>query len=388
MLCEGLISMKRLLLTVGLVMAVVVNAWCAGKDFSTKPVLNKGQKWRIAYFEAGPYANYPPNLKAFVECLADLGWVNRVKIPDAGNDNNAVAMWAWICANAKSDYIEFVPDACWSSEFNKEKRPQVRKAVLDRLSQKKDIDLILAMGTWAGQDLANTNHSVPTIVMSCSNPLESKIIKSAEDSGLDHVHARIDPTRYQRQLKIFHDIIGFKKLGLVFEDSVDGRTYAALGDAEAVAKERGFELVLCQSAFSGVSPQDAEAGVLRCHQELASKVDAFYVTNHRGITDENLGRLIQPFFEKQVPTFSQLGSPQVKRGVMLSIARFGFKYVGRFHAETVARIFNGAKPRELSQVFEDPPRIAINLETAKRIGFDPPIDIVSSADEIYQVIEK
>ena len=81
----------------------------------------------------------------------------------------------------------------------------MNEEIIDRLNRKKDIDLIIAAGTWAGQDLANDRHKTPTIVISTSNPLSSGIIKSLEDSGYDHVHARMNPYRYERQVRIFHD---------------------------------------------------------------------------------------------------------------------------------------------------------------------------------------
>ena len=40
--------------------------------------------------------------------------------------------------------------------------------------------------------------------------INAEIIRSVEDSGLDHVHARVDPWRYERQVRVFHNIIGFK----------------------------------------------------------------------------------------------------------------------------------------------------------------------------------
>ncbi len=36
----------------------------------------------------------------------------------------------------------------------------------------------------------------------------------------------------------------------------------------------------------------------------------------------------------------------------------------------------------------NPPKIAINLKTAEIIGYDPPVDVLGAADEIYQEIEK
>ena len=58
-----------------------------------------------------------------------------------------------------------------------------------------------------------------------------------------------------------------------------------------------------------------------------------------------------------------------------------------FHAETIAKVFNGAAPGDLVQVFEDPPKIAINIAEAEKIGFNPSVDILSAADEIFNEIE-
>ena len=104
---------------------------------------------------------------------------------------------------------------------------------------------MIAMGTWAGKDLANNRHHTPMMVLSTSDPIGSGIIKSVEDSGLDHVHARVDPYRYERQVRIFHDLVTFKKLGVAYEDSVIGRSYAAVEMIENVAKERNFEVFHC-----------------------------------------------------------------------------------------------------------------------------------------------
>jgi ABC-type uncharacterized transport system substrate-binding protein len=68
----------------------------------------------------------------------------------------------------------------------------------------------------------------------------------------------------------------------------------------------------------------------------------------------------------------------------MSLAQADYSYVGLFYAETIARIFNGARPRQLNQVWIDPAKIALNLETARIIGFDPPVDILLAADEVYE----
>ncbi|MCP4110022.1 MAG: ABC transporter substrate-binding protein [Desulfobacteraceae bacterium] len=376
---------KGLVLSIIILFTLTVSVGFAQQ---TEPMRNKGKKWRIGYLEGGSFYNYPPNLTAFVLSLADAGWLRRLTIPPQKNEADAKAIWNWLAANVKSRYLEFPKDAFYSSNWDSNLRIAQKKELIKRLKIKHDIDLMIAMGTWAGQDLANNEHNVPTMVFSSSDPIRSNIIKSAKDSGFSHVHARIDPTRYERQVRLFHDIIGFRTLGVVYEDSFEGRTYAAVNDIEKVANEQGFKIVRCFSKNQVPNIKTANDSVVKCHKELALKVDAVYITNQTGINIKNMERLLAPLLKYKIPTFSQIGSRDVIYGVLMCVAQANFRYVGKYHAEVAARIFNGAAPGSLNQVFEDPPKISINLATAAIIGYEPPVDILGAADEIYQDIKK
>ncbi len=56
---------------------------------------------------------------------------------------------------------------------------------------------------------------------------------------------------------------------------------------------------------------------------------------------------------------------------------------GIYNAKKIVNIFKGRTPQELNQKFEHVPHIAINLDTAALIGYDVPIDIIASADEVF-----
>ena len=258
--------------------------------------------------------------------------------------------------------------------------------IINRLNQKKDIDLIIAMGTWAGKDLANNSHHTPTMVLTASDAVGAGIVKSNEDSGFDHVQAHVDPFRYERQVLIFHDIFKFNKLGVAYENSVNGRSYASIDLIEKVSKERNFDIVRCYTQSDIADQELAGKSVINCFEKLTPKVDAIYVTLQGGINSKTVPELVRITNKGHVPTFSQSGSEEVKYGFLLSNSTSGFKYVGLFHAKSIAKVFNGATPRQLEQVFEGPPKIAINLKTAEIIGFDPPMIILGAADEIYEEI--
>lgn len=355
-------------------------------NFPTYPVNNKGEKWKIGYYEGGPNDNYFNYFKATINGLIELGWIEDVKIPD-WNGENMFSVWKTVSKTTKSDYIEFPIDAFISANWNNHSRMGNKRRFINRLKDN-DVDLILSMGTWAGKDLANNTHSVPTIVLSSSNPLAAGIIRSNEDSGYDHVHVRVDPYRYERQVKMFHDFIGFKKLGVAYENSVYGRSYAAIDLIEKAAKKQGFRIIRCFTQSDIPVLEIAGKSVVDCFNRLAKDVDAIYVTVQGGVNDETIPNLVEVVNKYRIPTFYQGNSDGVSKGFLFSMSRAGFRPVGLFHAATIAKIFNGAKPRELNQKFEEAPNIAINLKTAELVGIYLQADILAAADEIYQEIEK
>lgn len=383
--------MKKITLIIGILWIFFAIAplktFSAEMDFSIKPITNDGKKWRIGYLEGGPYDSYRIHLIATIKGLMEIGWVEKQEVPDENFSKNTKDLWDWFSNNLQSDYIEFVPSAYWSNNWDKNLRENTSLEIFDKLNKQKNVDLMIAMGTWAGQDMSNDQHSTPTFVLSVSNALKSGIIKSIEDSGYDHLVARVAPRRYERQVKLFHQVVKFKKLGVAYQNDEQGRTYAAIAEVEKAAEDRGFEIVACYLPYVADNTElDYENGT-KCMEELASKVDAVYISEHAATQLPNIYNILDPLIKKQVPTFAQHGSTHVRHGVLLSIAQSGFKYVGKYYAETIAQIFNGAKPRELSQIFEDPMRIAINMKTASLINFDTPTEILDIADEIYKDIQ-
>lgn len=362
-----------------------VSAANATEQFATDPTLNDGKRWRIGYYEGGEYIEYQ---KLFIETIKGfmrLGWIETEKIPAQSGEQTA-EFWEWMRTELDSDYLEFVADGHYSAGWDDDVRTATAAKVIERLNSRNDIDLMIAMGTWAGQDLANNQHQTPTMVISASDPLSAGIIKSVEDSGFDHVNATADPALYHRQLRVFHELVNFKTLGVAFEDTVSGRSYAAVDAIEEQAAKLGFDMLACHTQSDVIDLSIAENSVVNCFEQLAEKADAIYVTSQGGINANSIPQLVEITNHERVPTFSQTGAEEVKYGFMLSLSRAGYKYIGEFHAETFAKVFNGARPNQLAQLFEEPPKMAINLKTAEIVGFDPPLLLLGASDEIFKSI--
>ena len=348
------------------------------------PKLNNGEKWKVGYYESGPYSDYIMFLDVILLGLNKLKWIEYEKMPDFKNHKDS---WEWVCNNIKSEYIEFVKEAYWSDNFDNILRIKNKEKFLRSYKNLK-LDLVLTLGTMAGQDLSSVNHSVNIIVASCSDPFKSGIVFGKEYSGYKNIHAKVDLDRYERQLRLFYDIVKFRKLGVVYENSLEGRTFAAIDEVEKIAKEKNFEIIREYASFNNIDTNLVKKEIVEAYKKLSNKnVDAVYITVHRGIRLTTLKDILEPLFNKKIITFSMLGSHEVKYGVLMSISQKGFKYAGEFHAEVIAKIFNGANPGDLNQLWNDPPKIAINLETAKIIGFNFPLSFFMTVDEIFDKIE-
>lgn len=373
--------MFLLLLAIALGIASVGNT----KEFPVTPRHKAdGSKFRIAYVQGGPYFEYDQVFLSVLLELRKLGWLEAIDLPSESTQD-ARSLYEFLSTNEKvSKYLEFPPDAFYDSDWKNELRLADKKKLIERL-KKKDIDLIFALGTWAGQDMKNMppEFDISAIVMDVTDALKAEIVDSNSDSGRDNMTARVDPLRFQRQISLFHDIIGFSKLGMAYEDTVEGQSYAAIKEVEVVAAERGFTIEKELHKGYMKSKEDAEKWLLGAIKQLGPKIDAFYITGQLAVDQESLPKYLEVLNGHGIPTFSQTGTVEVRNGALLSIATSGFKYVAEYHARKIAQILNGANPRSLPILFEDPSKIAINLKTCMMIGFDPPVDILGAADEIF-----
>jgi ABC-type uncharacterized transport system substrate-binding protein len=340
--------------------------------------------WRVIYVEGGPFSNYQQTLAHTARGLQKLGLISngQVKIPK--NSESASDMWLWLADNAKGR-IRFMRDGFYSAEWDGTARQALKEAIIERIRNRKDVDMVICMGTWAGLDMASEDLGIPVFSMSVTDAVAAGIVLSAEDSGKDNVHAQLEPGRFRRQLSMFHEIFKFKKLGVPFEDTPDGRNTAAMDEIETSAKELGIELVTATAPLDVPNAEEAFLNLKSCVDRLTPKVDALYLT-YASTPMDRIPALMAPVLAAGLPSFAQAGPQLVEYGVLMSLAQASFDDIGLFEANAIAEVIAGKKPRDVNQIFEPELGLAINLNAAMQIGWNPPLEILAAVDELYQQI--
>ena len=83
---------------IGILLILFLGASCSIKkdDVSTKPQSNNGKKWRVGYLEGGPFVGYAMTLKALVQGLSELGWVEEIQFPAQSDETTTEELWTWM----------------------------------------------------------------------------------------------------------------------------------------------------------------------------------------------------------------------------------------------------------------------------------------------------
>ena len=144
--------------------AVPASAGDGTQAVQEKTPAHPEKKWRVAYIEGGGYTDYQRILAATAKGLAELGVIadGDVPIPEKTDDTRPI--WDWLAEHAGGDRLVFLKDGYYSANWDAAQRAANRKALLDRIREKGDVDMIFAFGTWAGLDMATADISVPVFL--------------------------------------------------------------------------------------------------------------------------------------------------------------------------------------------------------------------------------
>ena len=314
---------------------------------------------RIAYLEAGPFWLFDNTWSAFRDAMGKYDGM-RVEYP----------------ADAR-----FSPG--WEPAQMR-RLPELAKQLL----QRKDVDLVVGMGTAAVKALLAVNDGrLPILGMGMADPIAAGVVKSAQDSGTDNFTCRVEVDRWSSMFRVFYDVVRFHKMGIMFQNSQEGRVYAALGDAQAIASELGFSLVLYDGLSSAESTDECRKGLVELHKQ---GMDAFFIgpLNCFDLGGQGMAPLLQELNQWKIPTVAREGSEYVKAGALMGFSTWNFGPSGIALAAQAHAIFGGTQPRSLPMLDQSEPSIALNLATAKAIGFDFPFDVLVTADELHETISQ
>lgn len=310
------------------------------------------RKFRIGYFEVASYWTSDRALEAFKNGLSGLGWLSRV---------------------------DFVADARYSPGQGVSQAEL--KGIAEELMGRKDLDLILVMGTQATRLLLQANNgTTPFLGLDISDAVRSSLVNGPDDSGVENFTTIIQQDLWVDMFQLFHEVVDFKRLGLLVSNDKDSRVFSRVDEARKVSRDRGFELVISPLLEPGEDFESCQKGI---DDLINAGVDALFIPPFLCFDTGTIGKYVDQLNAHKIATFTSEGSELIMAGILMGPAAHNFNLAGQLSAKAAVKILQGSKPRSLPMQYLMPPSIGINLKTADKLGIKPSFQLLSVSDEIY-----
>ena len=297
------------------------------------------------YVEGGPFSDYQRIFQGLALGLEERGPIRNGHVPLPKDSEEVRVMWEWLHRHAGGNRLVFLADGFYSASGTAGSGKKVRQDVLRRIREKKDVDMVLAFGTWAGQDLAAQDLPVPVIVSSVTNAVDAGIIPRWKirvgtiwwlPSSRTVSSARSCCSMTSSPSKARYRLRGYPRQAAAASLSTRSRMPPGNWASPCCA--------VPTPSTSRIRTFASER-LLACHKKLVEQgAEAVYLTYNVGLQASAMRNVLQPLADAHIPTFSQLGVPDVVHGALLSVAQSNAAEEGRFSAGLVEAIAQGRAP--------------------------------------------
>ena len=346
-----------------------------------------GSRYRIAYVDYDEYLPASKQLGYILEGLEEYGWIKEGSLPFTSDEIDKKELstkqiYERLLTVDLGEYIEFVEDGFFYMGYDD--LDDIANSLKERAG--KDIDLVITFGTSPGVFVKELDLPVPMIDFSATDPVASGIIDSAtEGTGDPNVWAQVEASVPLRQLKYYHSLKPFNKLGMiVYGDEI----VSGVPDVMKAAEEIGFSVVKYNVDIRSRETQeeldDYYAMVKGEFERMAQEdIDAFFFTADLVNDPDYLAEMFEPLYEKNIPVYALDDVNTVHKGALMIISAYDFENVGRFVADAITHILSGEDASKLPCIYTSAPYICLNLDVARRIDYPLNFDFLAACDEIY-----
>ena len=163
-------------------------------------------------------------------------------------------------------------------------------------------------------------------------------------------------------IDLAHEILRFKKIGIIYEDTAEGQKAADYGILKSIAERKNFEIVSCKIPFSILSKKKIKIELIACYGKLPLESSAFYINPYNRINKKFIQVLNKNLAFFKIPTVS-IETDEVNPYVSLSLGSFNNLSEDNIKNMNIySDILAGLKVHEFSEILQGLPEIIVNLQ--------------------------
>ena len=238
------------------------------------------------------------------------------------------------------------------------------------------VDVVLALGFVSSTLAARMpEHPKPTFAPMALASDPASLPRSGKSSGVTNLNYLAAEVRYAEDLRAFREIVRFRKLALLMEKSVGDAVPELAQRGGELAADLGVELVFI---FQESPTDDIVA-------RIPGDADAVMLGPLPRMDRTGTTQLLEDLAARGLPSYSLIGTTPVRHGVLAAAAPdTDWIRLARRNALNVQAVLLGENAGDQSVAFQRKRRLAINMETAGRLGVSPRFDVLATATLINE----
>jgi putative ABC transport system substrate-binding protein len=271
-------------------------------------------------------------------------------------------------------------------DFNARSNIHELEAKIKQLSSRRDIDLVFAIGTHSTKRMVKAEKNKPIIFTIVGDPQNAGIVKNWKSSGANYTGVET-PEYYSKVIRLMHHFVAFKSLGMIYLKGSPSHE-AGIRQIAKLSTELGFDFINRGFPLRNENrvpfPRDhIRRNMHSALDEVCPNVEAFFVQTSNTFTKE-FDLFLSAFLKYRIVS---AGDPtNIKKGLVMGIGKDAERF-GRQCAQYAVKILEGTPPASLPMDVGVKLTVDVNLKAAGMIGYAPPFELISGADNLYQEVD-
>jgi putative ABC transport system substrate-binding protein len=306
-----------------------------------KPATAEAEITRIGFIQAGSRQENQRLLDAFSESRSTLGWTG-------GNNIAVFDRWA-------------------------EERTEALPAIIKELIGS-GVSVLVTAGTPATLAAKRASATLPIILVAVDDPVALGVVESLGQPGGNATGLCLSSSEViTERLELLRELVpGLHRLAVIVRH--DPGLDQKLRDISSEAQRKGIEALMLEATTG-------KALELAFTRLRSDPCEAVYVASGP-LGPAKRAQIIALAAEARLPAIYSFGIFPAEGGLISFAADYGDLF--RRAAGFVDRILKGAKPAAMPVELPRKFKLAVNVNTAKALGFTIPPAILASADEVIQ----
>jgi len=188
-------------------------------------------------------------------------------------------------------------------------------------------------------------------------------------------------------LDIAHEMLRFKRIGIIYENTSNGRRNSNYDQLSFLARRKGFKVVECEIPFSILEPDAATSALVACYGKLSQNADALLLAPYRGVPDKTVRQLNGNLNFFKLPSISLDAETEDPNITLVLSKRRDIDTENPENLRVYTTLLNDLKAHEFAANLAGMPEFSINLDAVQ--GYNLSDDsIINLSPSHYRSVAK